>query len=134
MSRNLVQTNATTAAEPTLVASGAAPLVSADAWFSAGARKPYDPVTKSMLAGSTDDSALHVFERVVTGAGKLSTSTRWATFLPGFPDGSYGYSRVNDLLGDRVTPRLFVEYLGQGDSDKPAHYKYCTSHRLFNPR
>jgi pimeloyl-ACP methyl ester carboxylesterase len=127
--RDLLHTKATTTAEPTSVAGGAATHVSADAWFSAGARKPYDTLTKSMLASSTDDSALHVFERVVTGAGKLSTSTRWATFLRGFPDGSYGYSQVNELLGDRVTPGLFVEYLGQRDSDKPGHYKYSATER-----
>ena len=56
-------------------------------------------------------------------------SPRWVTFLPGFPDGSYGFSRVNDLLGEEVTPRLFAEYLGQGDSDKPAHHKYSTTER-----
>jgi hypothetical protein len=62
-----------------------------------------------MLVDSTDDTALYVFERVVPGAGGTLASTLWATFLPGFPDGSYGYGRVNDLLGDAVTPRLFVE-------------------------
>ena len=95
-------------------------------WFSAGTRRPYDPATVRILG---DDEAatpgsLRVFERVVPG-----TAARWTTFLPGFPDGSYGYSRVNDILGADATPRLFVEYVGQGDSDKPPNYAYSTLER-----
>ncbi|HEY0937341.1 MAG TPA: alpha/beta hydrolase, partial [Trebonia sp.] len=87
---------------------------------------PYDPAAGRILA---DDAAapagrLRVFERVIPG-----TAARWTTFLPGFPDGSYGYSRVNEILGSGVTPRLFVEYVGQGDSDKPRNYRYSTLER-----
>jgi pimeloyl-ACP methyl ester carboxylesterase len=49
--------------------------------------------------------------------------------LPGFPDGSYGWARVDRLLGDGVRPRLYVEPVGQGDSDKPRDYRYSTIER-----
>lgn len=49
--------------------------------------------------------------------------------LPGYPDGSYGYAKVNALLGDEAAPRLYLEYVGQGDSDKPGDYPYSTVER-----
>jgi pimeloyl-ACP methyl ester carboxylesterase len=49
--------------------------------------------------------------------------------LPGFPEGSYGWAQVDARLGDAPSPRLYVEYLGQGDSDKPAGYPYSTYER-----
>ena len=48
--------------------------------------------------------------------------------LPGFPDGSYGWAQVDRLLGD-LGPRLYVEPVGQGDSDKPRDYPYSTVER-----
>ena len=54
----------------------------------------------------------------------------WATFLPGFPDGSFGWARVDRYLtSDGLVPKIFVEYVGQGDSDKPADYPYGTMER-----
>jgi pimeloyl-ACP methyl ester carboxylesterase len=49
--------------------------------------------------------------------------------LPGFPDGSYGWARVDRMLGDGVRPRLYAEPVGQGDSDKPRDYRYSTFER-----
>jgi pimeloyl-ACP methyl ester carboxylesterase len=49
--------------------------------------------------------------------------------LPGFPDGSYGWAQVDRLLGDDLRPRLYVEPVGQGDSDKPRDYRYSTVER-----
>ncbi len=53
--------------------------------------------------------------------------------LPGYPDGSYGYARVNALLGGRWrrpgSHVSIVEYVGQGDSDKPSDYPYSTIER-----
>jgi pimeloyl-ACP methyl ester carboxylesterase len=54
---------------------------------------------------------------------------RSTILLPGVPDGSYSYAQVDALLGSDVTPRLFVEYVGQADSDKPAGYRYSTVER-----
>jgi pimeloyl-ACP methyl ester carboxylesterase len=53
----------------------------------------------------------------------------WLTLLPGFPDGSYGWAQVDRILGDGLVPRLYVEPVGQGDSDKPRHYRYSTVER-----
>jgi pimeloyl-ACP methyl ester carboxylesterase len=53
----------------------------------------------------------------------------WLTMLPGFPDGSYGWAQVDRLLGDDLGPRLYVEPVGQGDSDKPREYPYSTVER-----
>jgi pimeloyl-ACP methyl ester carboxylesterase len=49
--------------------------------------------------------------------------------LPGYPDGSYGYAQVDRYLGLQPGPRLYIEYLGQGDSDKPAPFRYSSVER-----
>ena len=49
--------------------------------------------------------------------------------LPGYPDGSYGYAQVDRCLGPGPGPRLYVEYVGQGDSDKPARHRYSSIER-----
>jgi pimeloyl-ACP methyl ester carboxylesterase len=104
--------------------------VSAGDWFASGTRRPYDPVAKTMLgtgdAGSSQ--APHVFEKVVTRP-PVDADVRWLTMLPGFPDGSYGYAQVDRCLGPEPAPRLYVEYLGQGDSDTPRGYRYSSVER-----
>jgi pimeloyl-ACP methyl ester carboxylesterase len=99
-------------------------------WFAEGRRVPYDPTSKEMLPSDLSPlprSAVSVFERVVTSRGGATDDARWTTLLPGFPDGSFGWARVDTLLN--VTPRLYVEYVGQGDSDKPRGYPYGTMER-----
>lgn len=95
-----------------------------------GRRVPYDPDCHRVLTAHDDMSAPHlmVFERVV-GAPIMDAEGRWMTLLPGFPDGSYGYAYVNALLGDELVSRLYLEYVGQGDSDKPRDYAYSTIER-----
>jgi pimeloyl-ACP methyl ester carboxylesterase len=105
--------------------------VTAREWFASGARRPYDPTAKAMLEpGPGEDSSqrLHVFEKVVATA-PAGAETRWLTMLPGYPDGSYGYAQVDRYLGPEPVPRLYVEYLGQGDSDKPKRYRYSSVER-----
>lgn len=105
--------------------------VTAREWFASGARRPYDPIAKTILeAGSGEGSAepLHVFERVVA-TPLVGAGARWLTMLPGYPDGSYGYAQVDRYLGPQPAPRLYVEYLGQGDSDKPARFRYSSIER-----
>ena len=54
----------------------------------------------------------------------------WTTFLPGFPDGSFGWAKVDRHLDDNgMVPKIHVEYVGQGDSDKPSKYPYGTMER-----
>ncbi len=95
--------------------------VTAREWFASGARRPYDPVAKTMVqtaAGTALPRAPYVFEKVVA-SGSVGAETPWLTLLPGYPDGSYGYAQVDRYLGPQPDPRLYLEYLGQGDSDKP---------------
>jgi pimeloyl-ACP methyl ester carboxylesterase len=104
-------------------------LPTADAWFAGGRRLQYDPVRKLIVESATKQtSTIGVFERVALPVLPRQ-NTRWATFLPGFPDGSYGYAKVNQQLQTINTPRIFVEYVGQGDSDKPKKYTYSTMER-----
>jgi pimeloyl-ACP methyl ester carboxylesterase len=105
-------------------------LVTAAEWFAGGERVPYDPAPARVLTEeetAATAGALRVFERVA--AAKQDADTVWLTLLPGYPDGSYGWAQVDRMLGDDVGPRLYVEPVGQGDSDKPRHYPYSTVER-----
>src|SRR5215472_10889467 len=106
------------------------PLVTAADWFTGGRRIPYDPESGRVLTeqeAAAIPGAPRVFERVAA-AGR-DANTVWLTMLPGFPDGSYGWAQVDRLLGDDLGPRLYVEPVGQGDSDKPRDYPYSTVER-----
>jgi pimeloyl-ACP methyl ester carboxylesterase len=71
--------------------------------------------------------ALRVFERVT--AAEQEADSVWLTLLPGFPDGSYGWAQVDRMLSGNLGLRLYVEPVGQGDSDKPRNYPYSTIER-----
>jgi pimeloyl-ACP methyl ester carboxylesterase len=104
------------------------PLVTAVEWFDGGQRIDYDPETARVLTekeAAGIPGALLVFERAV-GPGR-DPDAMWLTLLPGFPDGSYGWAQVDRMLGDDVGPRLYVEPVGKGDSDKPRDYPYSTT-------
>src|ERR1700748_3878782 len=104
--------------------------VTAAEWFAGGHRIPYDPKSARVLSedeAAATPGALRVFERV-TATGQDADSV-WLTLLPGFPDGSYGWAQVDRMLGDNLGPRVYVEPVGQGDSDKPRHYWYSTVER-----
>jgi pimeloyl-ACP methyl ester carboxylesterase len=95
-------------------------LVSAEEWFSGGERLPYD----SDRARFDHGSQLRVFVRHASGAGTT------LTFLPGWPDGSFGWAKVDAQLAERSdADRLFLDYVGHGDSDKPPEYPYSTYER-----
>ena len=96
-------------------------------------RGPADPLRPGLRAG-----ALRATRRPPPGldpglragaAGKPDADATWLTLLPGFPDGSYGWAQVDRRLGPGLGPRLYVEPVGQGDSDKPRHYPYSTVER-----
>jgi pimeloyl-ACP methyl ester carboxylesterase len=104
--------------------------VTAAEWFAGGQRIPYDPASARVLTeeeATEAPGALRVFERVAP-AGDDADAV-WLTLLPGFPDGSYGWAQVDKMLGDGLGPRLYVEPVGQGDSDKPRRYPYSTVER-----
>ncbi len=107
-------------------------LVTAEQWFALGSRVPYDPNAKKIATpGQPMDAseAVYVWQRVDRD-GPQEADAVWTTFLPGFPDGSFGWSEVDQQLnGNGPAPKLFVEYVGQGDSDKPAKYPYGSIER-----
>jgi hypothetical protein len=105
-------------------------LVTAAEWFARGRRIWYDPESARVMTeeqAAAAPGALQVFERVAA-AGQDADAV-WLTLLPGFPDGSYGWAQVDAMLGDGLRPRLYVEPVGQGDSDKPRHHRYSTVER-----
>ena len=89
------------------------------AWYGSGERISFDP-----KLGTTSDSDLRVFIR---REGDLS---RAVTFLPGYPDGSSGWANLLPHLPDAsAMPKLFFDYVGMGDSDKPKTYRFSTAER-----
>src|ERR1700761_9459689 len=95
---------------------------SAQAWFAGGERVGYDPKARAIAAAG--DAPLRIFLR------REGDPARAVSFLPGFPDGSFGWAKVcPHLPGATEMPKLFVEYVGMGDSDKPKDYAYSTAER-----
>jgi pimeloyl-ACP methyl ester carboxylesterase len=95
---------------------------SAQAWFAGGERIGYDPNARAIV--QTQGAALRVFLR---REGNLAHAV---SFLPGFPDGSFGWAKVLPHLPSGADmPKLFLDYVGMGDSDKPKDYAYSTAER-----
>jgi len=98
------------------------PTLSAQGWFAGGLRIGYDPAARATVAAQR--APFNVFLR------REGDIAHTVTFLPGFPDGSFGWARVRPHLpGPSEMPKLFIEYLGMGDSDKPRDYAYSTAER-----
>jgi len=95
---------------------------SAQAWFAVGERVGYDPKARAIVAAQ--DAPLKTF---LKREGDVSHAV---SFLPGYPDGSFGWAKVRPHLPNATEmPKLFVEYVGMGDSDKPKDYAYSTAER-----
>jgi pimeloyl-ACP methyl ester carboxylesterase len=96
--------------------------ISSKAWFARGQRVSYDPKAQIIIKGQ--DASFKVF---VSHEGDVASAV---TFLPGFPDGSFGWAKVRPHLPDAAKMgKLFLDYLGMGDSDKPKDYAYSTAER-----
>jgi pimeloyl-ACP methyl ester carboxylesterase len=96
--------------------------VSAQAWFTGGERVGYDPKAHAIVPAP--DAPLKIF---LSRDGDLAQAV---SFLPGFPDGSFGWAKVRPYLPNAAEmPKLFVDYVGMGDSDKPRDYAYSTAER-----
>jgi len=106
--------------------------ITAEEWFSSGSRVIYDPVTNKIVERAENANVageIHVWKRVERNAARNNQES-WTTFLPGFPDGSFGWAKVDQQLNQNsMLPKLYVEYVGQGDSDKPSRYSYGTMER-----
>ena len=95
---------------------------SAQGWFGAGERIGYNPDTRTIVRAQ--GAPLNVFLRAE------GDHAHAVSFLPGFPDGSFGWAKVLPYLPNTAQmSKLFVEYVGMGDSDKPKNYKYSTAER-----
>lgn len=100
----------------------AGPTPSARSWFACGERAGYNPGDRAIVA--TQDAALKVFLR---REGEIAHAV---TFLPGFPDGSFGWAKVLRYLPNAAAmPKIFLDYVGMGDSDKPKDYAFSTAER-----
>jgi pimeloyl-ACP methyl ester carboxylesterase len=98
------------------------PPPSAQAWFAGGERVGYDPNARAIVAAQ--EASLRIFRRREGDPGHA------VSFLPGFPDGSFGWAKVRPHLPKAAEmPKLFAEYVGMGDSDKPKDYEYSTAER-----
>src|SRR5262245_15892293 len=95
---------------------------SAQAWFAGGERVGYDLKARTIVAAQ--DAPLRILLR------REGDVAHAISFLPGFPDGSFGWAKVLPHLPNAIEmPKLFVEYVGMGDSDKPKDYAYSTAER-----
>jgi pimeloyl-ACP methyl ester carboxylesterase len=96
--------------------------LSAQAWFEGGERVGYDPTARAIVARG--DAPLRIF---LSREGDVAQAV---SFLPGFPDGSFGWAKVRPHLPNATEmPKLFLDYVGMGDSDKPQDYAYSTAER-----
>src|ERR1700720_3219438 len=110
------------ASMPTSAAGRIDGTLSAQAWFAGGERVGYDPKGRAIVRAQS--AALRVFLR---REGDLAPAV---SFLPGFPDGSFGWAKVLPYLPSGAEmPKLFLDYVGMGDSDKPKEYGYSTAER-----
>ena len=114
--RTVVDGRSTTAATASLG------MPSAQAWFAGGERIGYDPKARAVVA--QEHAPLTIF---LSQEGDVSQAV---SFLPGFPDGSFGWAKVRPHLPNAAEmPKLFLDYVGMGDSDKPKDYPYSTAER-----
>jgi len=98
------------------------PIPSAEAWFAGGERVGYDPGARTTIAAQ--DAPLKGFVR---REGDIAYAV---TFLPRFPDGSFGWVEVRPHLPHASEmPKLLFDYVGMADSDKPKGYAYSTAER-----
>jgi pimeloyl-ACP methyl ester carboxylesterase len=91
-------------------------------WFAGGERIGYDPNAHAIVA--EQDAPLKIFLR------REGDVAQAVSFLPGFPDGSFGWAKVRPHLPNAAAmAKLFIDYVGMGDSDKPKDHAYSTAER-----
>src|SRR5436853_3882157 len=92
-----------TVEHPAVAAERVGDTPSAQAWFAAGERLGYDPEARA-VAGQ--DAPLKLF---LKREGDLANPV---SFLPGYPDGSFGWAKVLPHLPNAAEmSKLFVEYV-----------------------
>jgi len=105
-------------------------IISAKEWFSSGSRLPYDTITKRIVDADNAPQlkSLFAFNKYIVCSKQSSDQV--ISFLPGFPSGSYDWAKVDALI-EKQNPlnRLYIDYIGQGESDKPEKYPYSVFER-----
>src|SRR5262249_54287468 len=97
---------------------------SAQAWFARGERVGYDPEARAIV--TSGNAPLKIF---LSREGDIAQAV---SFLPGFPDGSFGGAKGRPHLPNASEmSKLFFDYVGMGDSDKPKAYPYPTAERAY---
>jgi len=105
-------------------------IIPAKKWFSTGERLLYDTAAKCIIDNdeTTQLNNLFVYNKLITYSRQ--NQGKVISFLPGFPFGSYDWSKIDSVIKDQhPLNRLYVEYIGQGESDKPENYPYSTFER-----
>lgn len=105
----------------------------ADLWFESAERNPYDIKLGELQPISNNDigseGTLSIWNKTVNFSNS-EKSSKWTTMMPGFPDGSFGWAATERLLAQHdQEPRLYFDYVGMGDSDKPEEYIYSVQER-----
>ncbi len=103
-------------------------LITAKNWFNQGKRIGYNYKEQELYSQNINiPGAFKVFHRVENA----NLETQYCiTMLPGFPDGSFGWANTEHLLNQvNKSKRIYIEYVGQGDSDKPQYYNYGIKER-----
>jgi len=105
----------------------------ADLWFESGERIPYNIQQRKIQPASCNytgnERTLFIWNKTVNSP-KSKKSSKWTTMMPGFPDGSFGWAATEKLLAQYDhEPRLYLDYVGMGDSDKPEKYNYGVQER-----
>ncbi|MES1249779.1 MAG: hypothetical protein ABUL46_03800, partial [Chitinophaga rupis] len=105
-------------------------LIPAKEWFNAGSRLLYNTAIKSIVDTdiATPFKNLFVFKKYLVYPGQ--DPAKAISFLAGFPIGSYDWAKMDRLIEQQhPLNRLYLDCIGQGDSDKPEKYPYSTFER-----
>jgi hypothetical protein len=93
--------------------------LSVQKWSEQGTLVHYDPDRKRIVS-TPEDKTIGVYEQTrLPDETKRSDALAacWCTFLPGFREGSYGYAKIEREELIKQSPRLYIDYVGQGLSD-----------------
>jgi hypothetical protein len=99
------------------------PHITTDAWFSGGQRVTYKTDTKEISENPISekpDNPVKVYRKIVKDPA-ADQSAAWASFLPGWPDGSYGRASTNHQPADSgIGHRLFSTMLAMVSRTNPS--------------
>jgi hypothetical protein len=105
MTQSILTAGATGETGRTSAAGKISTIPSAQVWFAGGERAGYDPIARTIVRAQ--GAPLSVFLR------REGASSHTVSFLPGFPDGSFGWAKVRTHLpGTAEMSKLFSTISG----------------------